>query len=68
MGIPFVVVASGGLPVVNVSTGVQMDIATNGFGIPVTIATNGFGIPANLNGYSAGPGVAGNNFPILGFN
>lgn len=58
MGIPFVVVASGGLPVVNTAGGIPMDIATNGFGIPVTIATNGFGIAANLIGYSAGGGAA----------
>lgn len=54
MGIPFVVVSSGGIPVVNTPSGIAMDFASNGLGIPVTIVTNGFGIAANLNGYSAG--------------
>ena len=54
MGIPFVVVASGGIPVVNTTAGMPMTLAANGMGIPVTIATNGFGIAANLIGYSAG--------------
>lgn len=66
MGIPFVVVASGGIPVVNTTAGIPMDIATNGFGIPVTIATNGFGIAANLNGYNPG-GAYVPTYPYLGF-
>lgn len=67
MGIPFVVVASGGLPVVNAAGGIPMDIATNGFGIPVTIATNGFGIAANLIGYNPSPGGYVPSYPWLGF-
>lgn len=67
MGIPVVVVASGGVPVVNTSSGLPMDVATNGFGIPVTIATNGFGIPANLNGYNPSPGGYVPTYPWLGF-
>lgn len=66
MGIPVVVVASGGLPVVNFSGGVPMEVATNGFGIPVTIATNGFGIAANLIGYVA-PGGTSPTYYLYGF-
>lgn len=67
MGIPFVVVSSGGLPVVNTPGGIAMDLATNGDGIPVTIATNGFGIAANLNGYNPSPGTYVPTFYFLGF-
>lgn len=66
LGIPFVVVASGGLPVVNTSGGIAMSLATNGDGIPVTIATNGFGIAANLVGYNPG-GSYVPTYYILGF-
>jgi hypothetical protein len=66
MGIPFVVVASGGLPVINTPNGIPMDLASNGFGIPVTIATDGFGIAVNLNGYSAGGGYVP-TYPYYGF-
>lgn len=67
MGTPFVVVASGGLPVVNTPNGAPFDFAANGDGIPVTIVTNGFGIAANLNGYSAGGGSATYTYPYLLF-
>ena len=39
MGLPVVIVPSGGLPVTE---------ATNGFGLPVEIAANGFGIAVTI--------------------
>jgi hypothetical protein len=39
VGIPAVIVSSGGLPIVE---------ATNGLGVPMTEATNGFGIPVTF--------------------
>ena len=47
MATPIVVVASGGLPVVEAinGLGVPVTVATNGYGRAVTIATNGYGMP-----------------------
>jgi hypothetical protein len=44
--LPIVIVASGGLPVVEAANGKGMPVqqAANGRGLAVTIATNGFGI------------------------
>jgi hypothetical protein len=53
MTTPIVIVASGGLPVINTPSGISMTVATNGVGVPVTIVTNGFGVAANLIGYCA---------------
>jgi hypothetical protein len=55
MGMPIVIVASGGRPVVLATNGYGMpcEIASNGFGIPVTIASNGYGLA--VTGFSIGP-------------
>lgn len=44
---PIVVVASGGVPVVEASNGQGTPVqqAADGKGVAVTIATNGFGVP-----------------------
>lgn len=46
MGLPVVIVASGGLPVTEVANakGAPVEVATNGFGIPVTLVASG-GLP-----------------------
>lgn len=57
MGLPVVIVASGGLPVV-VSTsgyGLPMTVSTSGFGIAVTQATSGRGLA--VTGITFGPDV-----------
>jgi len=53
MGMPVVIAATGGLPVV---------VATNGFGVPCTIATNGFGIRVTQSANGIGMPVAGVTF------
>ena len=52
MSRPVVVVASGGLPIVEATNGfgVPMTVASNGYGLPVTIATNGLGLPVVATG------------------
>lgn len=54
MGIPVVVVSSGGLPVTESASGLAtpMEIASNGFGIPVTVVNSG-GLP--VAGVGVGP-------------
>lgn len=51
MALPVVVVASGGLPVVdvtstNIGVGLPVSNATNGRGIPVTIVPSPLGVPS----------------------
>jgi hypothetical protein len=41
MGLPVVIVASGGLPVTQAANGLPVTVATNGYGIPVTLVTSG---------------------------
>src|SRR6187402_2722698 len=53
MGMPVVIAATGGLPVV---------VATNGLGVPCTIATNGFGIRVTQSANGIGLPVAGVTF------
>ncbi len=53
MGMPVVIAATGGLPVV---------VATNGLGVPCTIATNGFGIRVTQSANGIGMPVAGVTF------
>ena len=47
MATPIVVVAAGGLPVVEAinGLGVPVTVTSNGYGRAVTIATNGYGMP-----------------------
>lgn len=46
-GAPVVVVASGGIPVVNGTNGVGMTVAANGIGKAITLVAN-LGIPVTL--------------------
>lgn len=50
MGMPVVTVASGGMPVVDVTS-------TNKIGTPVTEAANGYGIPVTKIGVNASKGA-----------
>ena len=50
MGLPVIIVPSGGLPV---------SISTNGYGLPVTLSTNGYGVPITQ-------AVAGYGLPVVG--
>jgi len=74
MGLPVVVMASGGLAVTEASNGLGLraDVATNGLGIGVTIVS-ALGLPIIFYGPDGTPwpgGVApgGGDAPIMAFN
>jgi hypothetical protein len=53
-GFPVVIVAKGGLPVTEITNGVALTVAANGFGTPVQIVAKG-GIPVTFTGAAEAP-------------
>jgi hypothetical protein len=51
MGIPVVVVTSGGLSVTQDDGGLPTTVAANGIGLAVTVVASG-GVPMTLEGYT----------------